>query len=447
MSMIKKTTLQSAALTLFISWSGSGYSQQANQIITYPDGSQYTGELINGKPGGQGRIQWANGDSYEGQWRNEQPHGRGKKTFLDGSIYEGEFANGQQDGKGQLTYPDGTVYSGDWQSGAPNGQGKFAFKEAGTYEGAVYLGLPHGQGTFLYANGNIYDGQWEHGKRSGMGKLRYHNGDIYIGRFEQGHPQGTGSITYANGFRFKGNFTNGKPDGDGTCYKPDEQALCSFVNGEQIAYAVIPQYIAEEAPPAVNTAAAAPLTAAVTTADAKTDNESNQPAHEAETLKATAKKAFVAALTDEKEKLKPSYSAGDLNPQRSDILFSHNFESLDLNRVLRTGWWETNNSLFSNQLLVHTRSGDLEIELKIKRFKGPGTYRIKPGQVQAWFKGKLLQGLRDFANTVTIRNVNDAWIEGNLNLSFQQKDTYGDYYKVENGVFRLNNEPLFNPHL
>ena len=443
MSMIKKTIIHSAALTLCLGLAANSYSQNNNQIITYPDGSQYTGQVVNGKPSGQGRIQWANGDTYEGQWRNEQPHGRGKKTFLDGSIYEGEFARGQQQGKGQLIYPDGTVYTGDWQSGAPNGQGKFAFKEAGTYEGAVYLGLPHGQGTFSYANGDIYDGQWEHGKRSGMGKLRYNNGNIYIGRFEQGQPEGTGSITYANGFRYKGNFTNGKPDGDGTCYKQNEQALCSYISGEQIAYAVIPQYVTEDAPAAVNTAPAAPLTTTVIAAN-QTDSSG---APEAETLKATAKKAFVAALTEEKIRLKPSYTAGDLNPQRSDILFAHNFESLDLNQVLRTGWWETQNSLFSDQLLVHTRSGDLEIEVKIKRFKGPGTYRIKPGQIQAWFKGKLLQGLKDFANTVTIKNVNDAWLEGNLNLSFQQKDTYGEYYKVENGVFRLNNEPLFAPNL
>ena len=436
MSNIRKTTIYSAGLTLYLSMSGNSYSQGAAQIVTYPDGSQYIGQVINGKPMGQGRIQWANGDVYEGQWRNEQPHGTGKKTFLDRSVYEGEFVAGHQQGNGKLTYPDGTVYIGEWYADTPNGMGKFMFKEAGTYEGAVYVGLPHGQGMFTYRNGDVYDGQWQHGKRSGMGKLRYHSGDVYIGHFEQGQPQGTGSMSYANGFRFKGNFAEGLPDGDGTCSRPDEQALCSFIKGEQIAYAVIPDYLGDSS----ITVEAVPLDPTDSAPNIREDKLETDP-------EPTSKQAFVAALSEEKQKLKTHYNTSDLAAERSDILFSHNFETLNLEQALRSGWWETQNSLFNDNLVVHTRSGDLQIQLKIKQFNGPGVYRIKPDEISAWFKGKLLNGLRDFAQTVTIKSINEAWVEGNINLSFQQKDTYGDYYKIENGVFRLNNEPPFQPAL
>ena len=437
MSITRKTAGQWAALALCLSLSLPAHSQTAAKVITYPDGSRYTGETVNGKPAGNGKIQWANGDTYEGEWRNAQPHGTGKKTYLDGSVYQGEFVRGQQQGQGKLTYPDGTVYNGGWQSGAPNGQGRFAFQDGGHYEGAIYLGLPHGQGTFSYAHGDIYDGQWEHGKRSGRGTLRYKDGNVYSGQFENGHPQGTGTLTYSDGFRFKGPFSDGQPDGDGTCYKGDEQALCSYIEGEQIAYAVIPDYSSDDVMPAVDgpvQSTAQPVMLAANDSITATDQEQT-----------SAKQAFVAALTDEKEKLKPAWQPGDLNPERSDILFHHNFESLELSSTLRTGWWKTRNSLFADELLLYTRSGDLELELRIKRFDGPGTYRIKPEQVQAWFRGKPLHGLKEFANTITIRNLEDSWLEGNINLSFRQKDTYGDHYKVENGVFRLNNEPIYQP--
>ena len=435
MSNIRKTTIYSAALTFCLSISANSFSQDAGQIITYPDGSQYIGQVINGKPTGNGRIQWANGDAYEGQWRNEQPHGSGSKTFFDGSVYKGEFVAGKQQGQGKLTYPDGTIYVGEWYGDAPNGLGKFIFNQAGIYEGAVYVGLPHGQGTFTYPNGDVYDGQWQHGKRSGMGTLRYHNGNIYVGRFEDGQAHGTGSISYSDGFQFTGNFNDGKPDGDGTCSKPGEQALCSYVKGDQIAYAVIPNYLAD------NTIDI-PATSTTTTIqqDGAAASASLDP-------KPASKQAFVAVLTEEKQKLKPHYTASDLNSERSDILFAHNFEALNLEQALRTGWWKTKNSLFNDNLLLNTRSGELEIQLKIKQFKGPGVYRIKPEEISARFKGKVLEGLRDFAQTITIKSIDDAWIEGNINLSFQQKDTYGDYYKVENGVFRLNNDPPFQPAL
>lgn len=260
--------------------------------------------------------------------------------------------------------------------------------------------------------------------------------------FDNGKPQGSGVLTFANGSRFKGNFDNGKPHGDGTCLSSKEQALCSYVKGKRIAYAVIPNYLNEEANKVATTATSTPAT----------NNQVAQVAEPPQTTQVISastesnnKAAFVEALTQEKEKLKPVYSAADLNTRRSDILFNHNFESLELSNALRTGWWKELGSLFSDQLELHARSGDLEIKVKVRRFDGPGTYRIKPSEIKAWFKDKPLTGLKDFANTITIKKIEAGWLEGNLNLSFQQKDTYGDYYKVENGVFRLNDEPIFSP--
>lgn len=411
-----------------------------DQVINYADGAQYKGALKDGMRHGIGKIQWANGDRYEGDWKKDQPHGFGIKSYLDSSVYEGDFKQGRQHGKGQFTYPDGTTYKGDWENDTPNGLGTFIFVEAGTYEGAVQLGLPHGQGSFSYSNGDYYEGQWEHGKQEGMGKLNFANGDMLVGTFVDGNAHGSGAITYADGTRYKGNFTNGKPHGDGTCFKPNEQALCSYEYGHQVAYAVIPNYMQEESTLDVEaTAVLAPKPAPEIVAVAA-------PKEEPVTV-AAATNTFIGVLEAEKEQLKPNYSADDLNIERSDILFNHNFEQLELARSLRTGTWKKRSSLFNDHLIISTRSGDLELQLKIKVFDGPGTYRIKASDIKAWFNGEALNGLKEFAHTVTIKDIDDQWVAGNINLSFQQKDQYGDFYKVENGVFRLNKKPIYSPSL
>ncbi|MCG8672607.1 MAG: hypothetical protein MI867_24610, partial [Pseudomonadales bacterium] len=415
------------------------------QVINYSDGSQYKGQLSDGERNGEGSMSWANGDQYQGQWKNDLPHGYGKKTYVDSSVYEGDFVKGNQHGKGLFTYPDGTTYKGDWRNDSPNGLGTFSFKEAGTYDGAVMLGLPHGQGSFTYNNGDFYDGQWDHGKRHGMGKLRYNNGNLFVGSFEDGVASGSGAITYNNGLRYKGTFKKGKPHGDGTCFKPKEQALCSYENGIQVAYAVIPSYLNEEQTDLVVNSE--PPKAPVAEAIAAAETTSVAPAKIIATQDedSSDKSSFVAALETEKKQLEPNYSSDDLAQERSDILFNHNFETLKLSQALRTGTWKKQTSLFNDYLVLETRSGDLKLNLKIKLFDGPGTYHVKSSDIKAWFNGKPLEGLKEFANIVTIKEINDQWVAGNVNLSFSQKDNYGDYYKVENGVFRLNNAPIYSP--
>jgi hypothetical protein len=59
--------------------------------ITYNDGSKYTGQLQDGKPGGQGVF-----------------------SFADGWKYSGEFQNGFLSGEGTMIFADGTTYNQRW---------------------------------------------------------------------------------------------------------------------------------------------------------------------------------------------------------------------------------------------------------------------------------------------------------------------------------------------
>ena len=44
----------------------------------YQDGSIYFGDLVNGRPEGQGTVHYANGDQYTGGWKDNVPHGEGE---------------------------------------------------------------------------------------------------------------------------------------------------------------------------------------------------------------------------------------------------------------------------------------------------------------------------------------------------------------------------------
>lgn len=46
--------------------------------MTWPDGTKYEGEFVNGKMTGQGVKTWPNGNKYEGMWKNGLQHGAGK---------------------------------------------------------------------------------------------------------------------------------------------------------------------------------------------------------------------------------------------------------------------------------------------------------------------------------------------------------------------------------
>ena len=44
---------------------------------TYWSGSQYDGEMLNGKRHGRGTKTWPNGDKYDGEWQFDKKDGRG----------------------------------------------------------------------------------------------------------------------------------------------------------------------------------------------------------------------------------------------------------------------------------------------------------------------------------------------------------------------------------
>ena len=60
-----------------------------------PAGSVYTGEFIEGRREGFGRMVYGNKDEYEGEWKENVRCGHGKVKYANGKVLEGEWKSDQ----------------------------------------------------------------------------------------------------------------------------------------------------------------------------------------------------------------------------------------------------------------------------------------------------------------------------------------------------------------
>ncbi len=110
--------------------------------IVSPNGDVYVGEVMSGKPHGQGTITYPNGRKYVGEWKDGLPNGQGTDIFPDGKMYVGQYKDGEFHGQGTLTSPSGYKYEGEWKDGRPNGRGTEIFPDGSKGIGEFREGRP-----------------------------------------------------------------------------------------------------------------------------------------------------------------------------------------------------------------------------------------------------------------------------------------------------------------
>jgi hypothetical protein len=129
-----------------------------NNTITYPNGDEYTGNLVNSIKNGHGTLKYAStGAIYTGEFKDDMRNGNGRTITLDSVVYEGKYLNDKKQGYGVLTTPLFT-YKGEFQNDEREGYGKLLLKDGDVYEGEWKNGFQHGEGIFVYHMGNLYDG-------------------------------------------------------------------------------------------------------------------------------------------------------------------------------------------------------------------------------------------------------------------------------------------------
>eukprot|EP01017_Pseudomicrothorax_dubius_P026424 TRINITY_DN2948_c0_g1_i10.p1 TRINITY_DN2948_c0_g1~~TRINITY_DN2948_c0_g1_i10.p1 ORF type:complete len:516 (+),score=138.07 TRINITY_DN2948_c0_g1_i10:49-1548(+) len=142
---------------------------------TYPDGSKYEGEALEGLPHGEGKMIFASGGSYEGHWELGQMEGLGKMYYPSGDLaYDGEMKHDKFNGRGILLN-DMTHLAELQHKGEPLWL---------RYEGEFFDDAKHGFGICYYADGSVYEGHFKNDLHEGEGKLKDAEGNIIIGLWE-----------------------------------------------------------------------------------------------------------------------------------------------------------------------------------------------------------------------------------------------------------------------
>ncbi len=139
-----------------------------------PDRTVAADGTVNGK----GRLVWrvrgsASYDpktvysSYFGEIKNGKPDGQGRLELRSGEIFDGHWLAGQLDGQGIHLDADGNRYEGQFVAGAPNGEGRLETKTGEIFVGSFADGLKNGKGRTRLPGGTVYESQWAMGKETG----------------------------------------------------------------------------------------------------------------------------------------------------------------------------------------------------------------------------------------------------------------------------------------
>jgi hypothetical protein len=183
-----------------------------HEIIIFPNGDKYHGNVKNGQMDGEGTYQAKDLECFVGHFKENQRYGPGvhylkNKDEIEGfwegdqcignatmrgnqsnSKYYGQIANGMRNGYGIL-YTNTSVLEGEWMNDYLNGKAtcliydnnsksmndEMAFH---TYRGNTTDSLIDGYGIMEYSNGQVYIGYWKMGQREGKGKLFSKEGAI-----------------------------------------------------------------------------------------------------------------------------------------------------------------------------------------------------------------------------------------------------------------------------
>ena len=130
-------------------------NQLNNQVINYPDGSRYVGQIINGLREGKGILYWNNGDRYEGEWRNAKREGKGIMYNNNCGRYEGDYRNDKREGKGIYYHKNGDRYEGDYRNDYAEGSGAFYYSNGDRTIGNYHNNVPIGKHAMLTSIGEV----------------------------------------------------------------------------------------------------------------------------------------------------------------------------------------------------------------------------------------------------------------------------------------------------
>ena len=192
--------------------------------IEFPNGTRYTGTMLNNEITGEGEYVFSNGSTYTGQVVNGLRDGKGIFQSNDGIIYDGEWKKGLKHGKGKIIQ-GGMEMEGEWKEGVIWGKCRINWKSGNLFDGELVDNKLNGNGYMVWNDKNEkYTGRWENNLQNGLGiHIWYDNKlsnnkffrDRYAGQWKDGKRDGYGKFFYSNGSIYEGYWKNNKKEGFG----------------------------------------------------------------------------------------------------------------------------------------------------------------------------------------------------------------------------------------
>ncbi|KAL0229061.1 hypothetical protein GEMRC1_013681 [Eukaryota sp. GEM-RC1] len=102
-----------------------------------------------------GNLTFRNGSQYSGEILNGLPYGEGILTFISGTTVSGTFFKGQSTSATTITFPNESVFTGDTLNSLPHGHGSYL-----GYSGSFHQGKRHGKGIYI-SDEVDHDGKWK----------------------------------------------------------------------------------------------------------------------------------------------------------------------------------------------------------------------------------------------------------------------------------------------
>ncbi len=220
-------------------WNGSRIGTSNNAIepnIKTIEKTQVTSEQLNNHAS-SGEIRDEKGNLLSGNIVNGKLHGFGKMTDNDGDVFEGDWLNGEFI-KGKILYDDNSRKEGEFKNFDLHGNGKTIFFDLddgienimdGYYENGEFM-----RGVYTYVNVKVEEGSFIDFDLVGRGKRTFVNGDYEEGLFEAGSlKEGKRKRTDENGDVFEGNIHEFEIHGEAIWRFNDGKISEQFyINGE-----------------------------------------------------------------------------------------------------------------------------------------------------------------------------------------------------------------------
>ena len=210
--------------------------------INFPDGTIYTGTVINNEITGEGKYTFEDGSTYEGSVLNGLRHGKGTFKSKNGIYYEGEWKNGLKNGKGKIVQGNMEL-EGEWINDILNGKCRIHWNSGNLFDGKLQNNKMNGNGYMVWYNkSEKYTGMWKDNLQNGYGIHIWYNSknenkyfrDRYVGEWKEGKRNGYGKFYYSNGNIYEGYWKNNIKEGFGILYYNDRSKFIGYFKNDNI---------------------------------------------------------------------------------------------------------------------------------------------------------------------------------------------------------------------